>query len=241
MFNWVFQELEETESTQKVAKALAAEGAPEGTTVVARSQSSGTGRTGRPWESPVGGLYMSFILRPGRLPRPEAVSLVSATAIVLGIQRLVGLPTVIRWPNDVMYRTKKLGGVISEAEFVGGKANYVIAGIGVNCNTPTTLAETTSLIEELGTSSELSELRDSILDSFSTMYADWQDGKEILQEWKKCVGTIGKHVTVKLKSSAKPLAYAAVDVNSDGELVVTDGQRTFLLRPEAVEWLRENS
>ena len=69
-----FVDLDEVGSTQAVAKGLAATGAPEGTTVVARSQSSGEGRLGRAWDSPVGGLYMSFILRQGASQIPSVIS-----------------------------------------------------------------------------------------------------------------------------------------------------------------------
>ena len=64
MVNWTVVELDEVNSTQLVARQHASQGAPEGTTIIARSQTSGTGRMGRSWFSRVGGLYLSFILRP---------------------------------------------------------------------------------------------------------------------------------------------------------------------------------
>ena len=63
---------EVTDSTNQVAKDLAAAGAPEGTLVVAEAQGKGRGRLGRKWYSPVGeGIYASLILRP-RIPLSEA-------------------------------------------------------------------------------------------------------------------------------------------------------------------------
>ncbi|HKT22103.1 MAG TPA: hypothetical protein VJR06_05800, partial [Nitrososphaerales archaeon] len=70
MVRWAFIELDAVGSTQQVAREHAARGAPEGTTIVARSQTSGAGRMGRPWVSPAGGLYMSFILRPKKITKP---------------------------------------------------------------------------------------------------------------------------------------------------------------------------
>ena len=56
---------EETDSTNTRARALAEEGAPEGTMTVAGRQNAGKGRRGRSWSSPPGsGIFMSLVLRP---------------------------------------------------------------------------------------------------------------------------------------------------------------------------------
>lgn len=55
---------DEVDSTNNVAKRMAEDGAPEGTVVIARTQSRGRGRRGKPWISPQGGIWMSIILRP---------------------------------------------------------------------------------------------------------------------------------------------------------------------------------
>src|SRR5712692_6055625 len=138
LVSWTIVELDEVGSTQDVAKALASMGAPEGTTVAAKSQSSGEGRVGRSWFSPAGGLYMSFILRPGNLQHPELVSLFTSVAVVQGVKHATGLSTKIRWPNDVMVGPKKLGGVIAEAQSYKQEITQVVVGVGVNCNAPLT-------------------------------------------------------------------------------------------------------
>ena len=57
--------LEQTDSTNKVALSLAFRGAPEGTVVIADSQTGGRGRLGRSWFSPPGkNIYTSIIIRP---------------------------------------------------------------------------------------------------------------------------------------------------------------------------------
>ena len=77
-----FRYYDEIESTNAEAKTLAADGAPEGTVVIAECQTAGKGRLGRRWTSPAGkGLLFSVILRP-TLPMNQAhlLTLVAATA-----------------------------------------------------------------------------------------------------------------------------------------------------------------
>ena len=243
MVSWTFVELAEVASTQAVAKDLASKGAPEGTTVVANSQSSGTGRLGRPWTSPVGGLYMSMILRPKNLPRPELVTLVSAVAVVEGVKHSTRLVTSIRWPNDVILRGRKLAGVIAEAESSRQEVTQVIVGIGVNCNAPVSrldiATKATSLSEETRKQIEIPRVRNAILDSFSGLYVRWQHGEEMERVWEGHLSTLGKQVVIKLKTAETPFSCVATDVDSDGGLLVETEGETVLVRSEDLEWLRE--
>jgi BirA family biotin operon repressor/biotin-[acetyl-CoA-carboxylase] ligase len=245
LVSWTIVELDEVGSTQDVAKALASMGATEGTTVVAKSQSSGEGRLGRSWFSPPGGLYMSFVVRPGNLQRPELISLFSSLAVVQGVKHATGLSTTIRWPNDVMVGPKKLGGVIAEAQSYKQEITQVVVGVGVNCNVPLTSSsvagtEVTSLAQELGMEFEISELSHAVLDAFSTLYARWKASENLVPLWVENVGTVGKSVKVKMKTNENQFSYDAVGVDSDGGLIVTDGEARKTLRAEDVEWLREN-
>jgi BirA family biotin operon repressor/biotin-[acetyl-CoA-carboxylase] ligase len=229
-----------------VAMDLAARGAPEGTTVVARSQTSGKGRFGRTWISPAGGLYMSFVLRPKSLTQPELVTLISAVAIVRGVKETSGLEPTIRWPNDVMIGRKKLAGVIALAQSHGGELDPVVVGIGVNCNTPLSQMhalseEATTIANESGGTQDIAGLRDSILDSFSGLYDGWKAGADALKIWSAHLGTLGKQISVKLKTDETPFSCTARGVDGDGSLVVAKGRETTVIRMEDLDWLREGS
>jgi len=246
MVLWIITELGDVGSTQKEAAELAARGAPEGTTVVARSQASGEGRLGRTWVSPAGGLYMSFVLRPRNLTRLELATLVSAVAVVQGIKDAAGLRTTIRWPNDVMVGGKKLAGVIARAESHGNTLSEVVIGIGVNCNTPLAQIEVqnekvTTIAEELGRNQNTLVLRDSILESFSKLYEEWKTGAEMSKTWRGHLDTLGKQVSIKLKTNETPFSYIARGIDRAGGLVVAEGRTTKVINAEELEWLREGS
>ena len=242
MVRWTFEELDEVGSTQAIAKGLAAMGAPEGTTVVAKSQTAGEGRLERVWESPLGGLYMSFILRPPPISKPETVTLVAAAAVAEGIDQATGLAAGIRWPNDVMVKGKKIAGVIAEAQTFKQEVTQIVVGIGVNCNAParTKLGqEATSVLEETGNAVEISELKHSILDAFSRLYERWQEGEDILPLWKGRIATVGKTVRVKLKTTETPFSADAKGLDGEGGLILEATGETRVVRAEDIEWLKE--
>ncbi len=118
-------------STMQEASRMASAGAASGTVVAAREQTDGQGRQGRQWLSHAGdGLYCTFILRldakPADLP---CVTLALGLAVVEAVSALTGLRLNIRWPNDILWETKKLCGILARLEH-----GAVLAGIGVNLN-----------------------------------------------------------------------------------------------------------
>lgn len=126
----------ETDSTNIQAKLLAEKGAPEGTLVIAESQTNGRGRRGCGWVSPPGeGLWFSLVLRPRIVPATAPVlTLVAAMAVAAGIEDVSGLPVGIKWPNDIVLSGKKLVGILTELSAEAGQVHYVVVGVGINVN-----------------------------------------------------------------------------------------------------------
>ena len=121
-----------TGSTNDDAKKLAAAGVSEIAVVVASQQTAGRGRLGRVWESPAGGVYVSFLFRPtlpvaGLSPLPLVVGLGAAR----GLERL-GADVRLKWPNDLVLDGGKLAGVLLEMAAEADRAQWVVAGIGLN-------------------------------------------------------------------------------------------------------------
>lgn len=124
-------------STNTQAKALALQGAPHGTVLIAGHQTGGRGRLGRSFHSPAGtGIYMSVLLRPD-CPPAELMHLTCAAAVTVcdAVEAAVGIRPGIKWTNDLVYGKRKLAGILTELGLDShGNVSYAIIGIGINCS-----------------------------------------------------------------------------------------------------------
>ena len=124
------------DSTNSEAYQLALKGTREGEVVIAESQKKGRGRLGRTWYSPPSlNLYLSVILRP-KIPPQQAslITLMAAVATADAIQKFSGLLPLIKWPNDILMRGRKVAGLLNEIHSEMDRIHFVILGIGVNLN-----------------------------------------------------------------------------------------------------------
>ena len=120
-------------STNDVLRELAEQGEEEGVVVLAEEQTAGRGTKGRSWFSPRGqGLYLSVLLRPAR--ESALFPLMAGVAVAEAMAEAYSLAIRVRWPNDLILETKKLGGILCESSFAGSQLSYVIIGIGLNLN-----------------------------------------------------------------------------------------------------------
>ncbi|NIO49021.1 MAG: biotin--[acetyl-CoA-carboxylase] ligase [Candidatus Aminicenantes bacterium] len=121
-------------STNDIAKELALSGEEEGTVVISDEQTKGRGMKGRKWYSArKKGIYLSVILRPPH-SNISLLPLAAGLAVADAIFDSVGLRIKLRWPNDLIWGGKKLGGILCETGFSGDRINYAILGIGLNLN-----------------------------------------------------------------------------------------------------------
>tara|TARA_R110002072_G_scaffold101941_3_gene224482 strand:+ start:658 stop:1464 length:807 start_codon:yes stop_codon:yes gene_type:complete len=163
-------------STNDRVSELAAEGAPEGTLVVARLQTAGRGRRGRTWASPLGGLYFSFLLRPSAetLRSGLPATLVAGLALCQALEGLTP-PEVqpeLKWPNDVLIRGKKVSGILGEMSRDDAGAALVL-GLGVNVGAaelPTELASTATRLPDLGATPAPEEVLGAFFASFGPLW-----------------------------------------------------------------------
>ena len=111
-------------------------GAPHGTGLAARAQTAGRGRRGHKWDSTAGNLLLSIVLRPRVDPaKYSGLAAVSGLAVlealeVQGLTNEIGL----KWPNDLVARGRKLGGILVEAARDNEGKPFAVCGIGVNVN-----------------------------------------------------------------------------------------------------------
>lgn len=187
-------------STNDAVRRLAESGAPEGTLVVAETQTAGRGRRGSTWASPPGGLWLSFLLRPHLPPeRASGISVVVAVAVARTVIEECGVCARIKWPNDVFVEGKKLAGAMVASVGEGG----LVVGVGLNANVPEdqlpelSWYEATSLLRETGQRVDRATVLARMLAAFETRYFSYRspDHAELLNEWRELSLVIGESVT----------------------------------------------
>ncbi len=165
-------------STNTTALQLAQEGAVEGTLVLADSQSAGRGQGNRGWHSPPGtGLYLSLILRPDlKLSALCPLTLSVGIAAAQTLARISGIEVQVKWPNDLILRDKKVGGILLEAASQEEQVKHLIIGMGININQdtqefpPELQGRATSLQAETGMTFERSKVLEQLLIELEETY-----------------------------------------------------------------------
>lgn len=231
--------LPRTVSTNDDAKALAMQGAPEGTVVLAETQTGGRGRQGRRFASPPGvGIYLSTLLRPSfdasRLPQ---LTLMAAVAAAEALVEVTALPVRLKWPNDLEIHDKKIGGILTEALLRPDLPPVVIMGIGINVNTtleqlPSDLHHhVTSLALVAGRFLARLPLIASLLSHLERTYETFQTAgmHPIIERWLHYGPIIGRRV--RFDHDAEPREATVLGLDEDGALQVElgDGSRERLI------------
>ena len=193
--------LPETDSTNRDVRAMAENGAPEGTAVFAFRQTAGYGRMGRPFFSPAGtGLYFSVLLRPQNDCDPAKITLTAAVAAAEAVEECTGISLQIKWVNDLYKEGKKVAGILAQgvADPKGG-LSYCILGIGLNVFSPAQgFGELSSIADALCPAEEehlFPRLAAAILDRFFEHYHR-NDFARCLAIYRRRAYLTGKTVTV---------------------------------------------
>lgn len=135
--------LPEVDSTNNYLATRALEGARDGHACLAEYQSAGRGRRGRSWVSPFGAnIYLSVLRYFGALPDgPQGLSLAVGVATASALAS-VGISDVgLKWPNDLLWKNRKLGGILLELVGEPGGHWQVVVGLGLNVNLPSESAK----------------------------------------------------------------------------------------------------
>jgi BirA family biotin operon repressor/biotin-[acetyl-CoA-carboxylase] ligase len=221
--------LPEVDSTNKLTKELARQGAPTGLCVVADKQTAGRGRRGRNWVSPPGsGLWFSLLLRPPMAPSEvPCFSLIAGAVVARAIRQVTGLPAMVKWPNDVLVHGGKVCGILIEMSAEVEHLNHLVVGIGVNVNLsanqwPAELRNVaTSLSQESGTKVRRLPLLHAILQEMQQWYERLLSvgAGPLLEEAGELSATVGQQVKV-VAVGQQPVCGLAVGIAADGALRV---------------------
>ncbi len=214
---------EEVDSTNNKAKQIASE-EKEGTVVISEVQTSGRGRRGREWNSPKGGIYISFILKPNIPPeKAPQLTLVSSLALAETLNSMdKKLDAKIKWPNDILIKGKKISGILTELSSDIEKINHIVVGVGVNLNTDkNALPETgTSLKTEMGENVSIKLFLKLFLEHFDLVYKEYITNgiNKIIERWRFNSDTLGKKV--KIIGMNETFEGLAKDIDENGALIL---------------------
>ena len=243
------QTFETVTSTNDLIKRAIEEGQPEGLAVRGLRQTAGYGRQGRVWESPIGGMYQSFLLRPDVPPAQlPTLSLLVGLAVRRAIAGLV--PELegrvqVKWPNDIVVAEAddsqpkrpfhKLCGISTEMH-----ARALCVGVGVNVARPADASSAPAgknipvYLDELGfcegpVEDRINAVADALCDQLAIVYPLWcERGFEPFQaEFDACSALSGRFVRMEDLSGNVLAAGTVTRVAPDGRLV--------LRTPEGVE------
>lgn len=151
----------------------------DGTLVIADNQVAGVGTHDRKWYTGNGkNIAMSFVLLPNcNIKNLEKVTICIAKCMVKVVKKLYGIELEIKRPNDLFFREKKVGGILTETVCKGELVKKIYIGIGMNVNQeefPGNLAEiATSLKREFGKEFDRQELIVEFLNQFEEKFLDF--------------------------------------------------------------------
>jgi BirA family biotin operon repressor/biotin-[acetyl-CoA-carboxylase] ligase len=128
----------DVDSTNTRLLASAAPPAGSADVCIAELQQAGRGRLGRRWIAPFGGsLAMSLGWTCSDVVRTlPALSLGVGVAVSRALGRAGAEGISLKWPNDIWFNDRKLGGVLIELRGEAGGPAHVVVGVGVNVSLP---------------------------------------------------------------------------------------------------------
>lgn len=219
---------ETVDSTNALAFKLAMEGEPEGTCVVAETQTRGKGRLGRKWSSPAGkNIYLSVILRPPVHPLSiYPVTFLSSLAVYDTILTITGQIPELKWPNDVLLNGKKICGSLLELSTETEMVRFVVVGIGLNVNGDTgdfdrdIRTKATSMFLETKNFFERAHVCGMLLSNLGKYYLRFKEGQGqvLCREWEKAALIKGKYLEI--NQMGKSFQGTAIGVDIDGAILL---------------------
>jgi len=220
---WTVHTYASLPSTQDYIRELAEEDFPEGTVMQALTQTKGKGRQGRVWDSPMGNLYLSVLLRP-RCSADQAgqLSFVAALALSAAIDEVLadGHVKTLKWPNDILIDGKKCAGILLESELdPAGQVAALALGIGVNIHAPPEgAAGLQALSHEITV--PVNKFRDQVLSHLRAAYQQWQQQgfAPVRERWLAQAHGRGEKISARI--GAQDVQGIFRDLDPDGSLMI---------------------
>ncbi len=221
--------LKTVDSTNTYCKKLAADGAENGTAVIAEQQTAGRGRRGNSFYSPdKKGIYMSIIFRRSQFKEnPDLFTICAGCSVCSAIESLTDKKPLIKWVNDVYLNEKKICGILSEAtlDIESGTVDSVVVGIGINLTTDDFPEDIRVKAGSLGTPIARNRIAAEVI---AQLYRCLERSREEnLEDYKAHSLVLGREVHF-IKNNEQRSG-KAIDIDEKGQLIViTDKGREVL-------------
>lgn len=178
----------EIDSTNRAARRLADDGAPEGLVIIAEHQTHGRGRLGRSWDARPGtSVLMSILLRP-KLAMADLHLVTAAVALAAraACSEVAGFLPDLKWPNDLLVGDAKVAGILAEASL-----GAVVVGIGLNVTAAPPGAVSVEAVA--GRPVERDALVVALLADLDRRMRHWD---RVIGDYRSACATIGRQVLV---------------------------------------------
>lgn len=233
------QVLDEVTSTNTYLNKLAYEGENSVKVVLAEQQTQGKGRQGRRFITERGkGVYLSYLFQPET--KPEDTAMVTAWVAVAAarvLDRLYNMKIEIKWVNDLIYRERKIGGILTEMAIEGesGRIQHIVIGIGLNVKQekndfPPDLQEKAGSLEMFSENKvPRAQLAGALIEELDKLVSEWpKANEEYLKFYQDRCLNVGKDLLV-IKSQEQ-IAAKAIGLDSNFGLLVryVDGSKEIL-------------
>jgi BirA family biotin operon repressor/biotin-[acetyl-CoA-carboxylase] ligase len=198
---------------------------------IAEFQTQGRGRRGRRWDAPLGsGLCLSVGWQFEGMPaEPAALTLAAGVAVRRVLERVAGLTISLKWPNDLVFDERKLGGILLELEAEAHGGAHVVVGVGLNVVLPASLLPAlsdwprgavdlkTALRED---PPPRAVLAGALVNELAALLADYptRGFAAYRTEWRSADFLRGRSVS--LEEPTGRLVGTAVGIDADGALLV---------------------
>jgi len=225
------------DSTQNQALTMTFDKENNGAVIVAEKQTSGKGRSGRKWESPKGGIWLSVILHPKfGIEIATLFPLAAALALSNAIENTLKIKSELKWPNDITIQGKKIAGMLVDASLESNKIENLVLGVGINFDVDTKQIEKSlkgtpnfygvASLSQYSKHRKPIELVHSFLTELEKTYFMLSSGEtnEIVKKWTDKSATIGKEVELNIEK--EKIKGKAIRIDDDGALVISEKNRT---------------
>ena len=218
---------ESTGSTNEDIALLAKQGIAPWTVVQALVQTSGRGRHGKSWDSQIGNLFMSLLLRPDvNRVRWGELSLLSAITVASTLSDYIDNQIIqVKWPNDVLINGKKIAGILLEVSDSYVEEPSVIVGIGINISkAPEKLEYPVTCINEYNSGHiSVDDVLISLLHHFVCWFHIWEDFGfgAIKDEWMRRAFKLDRSVSVETKNGVMA-EYKFRGIDMEGAMLLDD-------------------